>query len=404
MICIAGKNNIAVDIMQYLLDKKGISPEEIVICCNKTETGDNKWQRSLRFFAKKNNIKEVQLEELYEQKDLLFLSLEYDKIINPFLFESKKLYNIHFSMLPKYKGMYTSAMPLLNNEQWTGVTFHEIDRGIDTGNILLQKRFRIEADDTSRDVYLKYIKYGTSLVKDFIDLYFSNWCSLEVKPQNFMIASYYSRNTLDYGNLVVDLNQTAINIRNQIRAFNFREYQIPEIYGKSITQTQITNIPSKDKPGTIIWKTDDRIEIASIDYNIVLYIDQFENILEACKNGNLEELKKIKNLSFYVNQQNQYGWTPLMVAVYNDCFEIVQLLLTENADISLVNYNGANLLMYAKEAFLKFNDSRLFEQFYHLGLDLEQKDYSGNSLIDYCKKDGIGKIGMVEIYKEGIST
>ena len=93
-----------------------------------------------------------------------------------------------------------------------------------------------------------------------------------------------------------------------------------------------------------------------------------------------------------------------MVAVYNDCFEIVQLLLTENADISLVNYNGANLLMYAKEAFLKFNDSRLFEQFYHLGLDLEQKDYSGNSLIDYCKKDGIGKIGMVEIYKEGIST
>lgn len=72
--------------------------------------------------------------------DLIFISLEFDKIVNPDLFKDARLYNIHFSLLPSYKGMYTSAIPILNGEEMVGVTFHEIDKGIDTGNIIAQKK------------------------------------------------------------------------------------------------------------------------------------------------------------------------------------------------------------------------------------------------------------------------
>ena len=54
--------------------------------------------------------------------------------------------------------MYTSCLPILNGETITGVTLHKIDSGIDTGYIIKQKVFKININDTARDLYLKYLK------------------------------------------------------------------------------------------------------------------------------------------------------------------------------------------------------------------------------------------------------
>ena len=143
-ICIAGKNNIACNILEYLIFQKNMKKEQLFVCCNKNDNGKNTWQRSLRYTAKLLGIKEVCLDDLYDIQDLVFLSLEFDKIIKPTLFTSRKLFNIHFSLLPSYKGMYTAALPILNNEKHTGVTFHKIDNGIDTGPIIAQKKIIID--------------------------------------------------------------------------------------------------------------------------------------------------------------------------------------------------------------------------------------------------------------------
>jgi len=81
----------------------------VCVICDKTEKGINSQQKSLRFFARKMKIKECEIQELYKVRDLVFLSLEFDQIVNPELFTTRKLYNIHFSMLPSYKGVYTSV-------------------------------------------------------------------------------------------------------------------------------------------------------------------------------------------------------------------------------------------------------------------------------------------------------
>ena len=137
-ICVAGKNNIAVDVLEYLI-RINNGRYELGVVCNKTETGKNSWQKSLRFFSQRFNVPEYHLEDMYMRDDLIFISLEFDKIVNPDLFKDARLFNIHFSLLPSYKGMYTSAIPILNGEEMVGVTFHEIDKGIDTGNINAQK-------------------------------------------------------------------------------------------------------------------------------------------------------------------------------------------------------------------------------------------------------------------------
>ena len=69
--------------------------------------------------------------------------IEFDQIIKPTEFRSNRLFNIHFSYLPEFKGMYTSAIPILQGSTHTGVTLHGIDQGIDTGPIIAQEKFEI---------------------------------------------------------------------------------------------------------------------------------------------------------------------------------------------------------------------------------------------------------------------
>ena len=56
--------------------------------------------------------------------------------------------NVHSALLPHYRGVLPTFWVLANGEDTTGVTVHQMTPGIDGGNILLQKRVGIEADET----------------------------------------------------------------------------------------------------------------------------------------------------------------------------------------------------------------------------------------------------------------
>lgn len=271
-LCIAGKNNIAVDVLEYVLKHGLYDNTEVVVICNKTETGINTWQKSLRYYAELWSITEITLEQAYRINDMVFLSLEFDRIINPSLFSTRFLYNIHFSALPKYKGMYTSALPILRHEQETGVTFHKIDFGIDTGDIVDQIVFPIEFEDTSRDLYMKYIKYGTQLAIKEIKQIQKTGNDLPAVRQDSMKSTYFSRDEIDYTKPIeINLHDTALGIHDQVRAFFFPEYQIPQVFGKKIVKSRITGRKSLKKPGCLIHHTDEYLVVSTIDYDIELY-------------------------------------------------------------------------------------------------------------------------------------
>lgn len=167
-ICIAGKNQIAIDALKYLIENNIFPKQSLFGCINSTDNGINEWQPSFKYFCLVNNVKLLKLEELYLLEDLIFISLEFDKIIKPELFKTKKLFNIHFSLLPKYKGMYTSIMPILYDERKSGVTLHKIDAGIDTGEIINQISFNINLENNSYDLYRLYLIHSFELFKNNI--------------------------------------------------------------------------------------------------------------------------------------------------------------------------------------------------------------------------------------------
>lgn len=265
-ICIAGKNQIAINAVKYLIHKLGFSESEVLICINKTDNGINSWQPSLRLFAENNRMSIVTLDDIYNIDDLVFFSLEFDRIINPEKFITKKLFNIHFSLLPAYKGMYTSVFPLLDGEKYSGVSLHKIDEGIDTGDIIAQKKFKINIHDTCRDLYFNYLKHGEKLFTDNVANILNE--QIYYSPQNYLGASYYSKNSIDFSNITIDLNKTSFQIHNQIRAFIFPEYQLPEISGRKIIKSYLTNEKIKIKYYNSL---DNKIILSGIDgYKIIL--------------------------------------------------------------------------------------------------------------------------------------
>lgn len=379
-ICIAGKNTIAVEVCKFIRNNYPNIP--LCFIPNSTDTGENDFQPSFKKYCLQRGIPEVSLKDLYEWDDLIFLSMEFNRIVRPEKFVSKRLFNIHFSLLPQYKGMYTSAVTLRNGEKRVGVTFHYIDSGIDTGWIIDQTGFDVDENEIAYTLYRKYTLYGTQIViKNLPDV-------IEGKekghPQPILGSSYYSKKSIDYSDLRLDTNQTAYNIDCQVRAYHFRNYQLPKFEDYTILYCKYTQDKSLEAPGTIVDKTDKYLRVATIDYDILLYVDRFAELMEAVRNNDIEKIKLEKDLSYYKEEkETTHGWTLLMVAAYLNHFEIVKVLINSGFSLNEVNYNGTTVAMYAKDGALKTkNTDSLFYIIEH-GADLTAKDLNEKDLFDY---------------------
>lgn len=379
-ICIGGKNNIAVDVCEYI---KTYYPDiDVYAITTKGDDGIDGFQRSFKKYAEENGVGIVSLKDVYEWEDLIFLSTEFDRIIRPARFKSKELFNIHFSKLPKYKGCHTAAMPILNGDKFTGVTFHLMEAGIDTGDIIDQRELLIENNDTCGSLYLKLIRLGTEVVIANLESVINH--SYKAYPQPIDDSTYFPRTEIDYANNTIDYNRTALQIDRQIRAFSFRAYQLPKFNETQIVSTKITCDKSIEKPGTVISEDTNSIRIATIDNDVILYKERMDVILGYVKDGDIKSLSEVDNLRDYVYEHEAtHGWTLLMVAAYNAQYEIAKYLLSLGSDVNARNYNGTTVIMYAKDGMINSNDGKLFNYLLNQGANPYLKDYSGKNLFEY---------------------
>lgn len=379
LICIAGKNRIAVECARYL---SGYVPiNQLVVCANKTDTGNDTWQPSLKKWAADASVSERSLAEVSAAPSLIFFSLEFDKIINVKKFQTKNLFNIHFSLLPEYKGMYTSIWPILEGKSYSGVSLHRIDRGIDTGDLIAQEKFSIPEDMRSRDLYDVYLRHGIELFKTWVHRIIEG--NYDVTPQSSSGSSYRSASSIDFQNVEIDLNQTAETIHNQIRAFCFPEYQLPKVFSLNVSKSRITRTRSEKPPGTIVSQTESSVTIATIDFDIEVTKDPFSQFISGCESGDLESaesaLGRIENLE----EQNSKGWTPLMVAAYHGIDKFVKTAIDRGANVNAKNFKGTTVLMYGTSGAIRTNRKESLVRLLNSGADTSIRDHSGRTVTDY---------------------
>jgi methionyl-tRNA formyltransferase len=78
--------------------------------------------------------------------------------------------NVHFSLLPKYRGAAPIQWALINGETETGVTLFWLDEGMDTGAIFLQKKMAIQPEDDADSLRNKLVDAGVICLEDALEL------------------------------------------------------------------------------------------------------------------------------------------------------------------------------------------------------------------------------------------
>ena len=128
--------------------------------------------------------------EIKGKPDIIFFIgntkiLPEDKMIAPCL-------NIHPGLLPKYRGRYSIPYVIFNGEEYFGVTLHWIDKGIDSGEIIMQEKIKIEEYDTAYSLWQKFNEVGERMFGEFLNMWLS--CKPIVSyPQDEKEATYYHR-------------------------------------------------------------------------------------------------------------------------------------------------------------------------------------------------------------------
>jgi len=76
--------------------------------------------------------------------------------------------NVHFSLLPKYRGAAPIQWALINGETETGVTLFWLDEGMDTGPVFLQKKLSILPEDDADTLRNKLVKVGVQALEELL--------------------------------------------------------------------------------------------------------------------------------------------------------------------------------------------------------------------------------------------
>ena len=85
-----------------------------------------------------------------------------------------KIINIHPSLLPKYKGLYTHKKAIENNEKYAGCTVHYVTKKLDSGKIILKQKVKVNRNDTPISLAKKVLKKEHLIYPKAIKIIFPN--------------------------------------------------------------------------------------------------------------------------------------------------------------------------------------------------------------------------------------
>lgn len=125
-------------------------------------------------------------------------------------------FNLHGSLLPKYRGAAPINWAVIKGEKTTGVTTFFIQHQIDTGDIILQKEMPIGPDETAGDVHDRMMVLGAEAVLETVKRIESG--TVELQKQDHQTATKAPK--LFRENCEVDFNQTSEVIHNFIRGLS----------------------------------------------------------------------------------------------------------------------------------------------------------------------------------------
>ena len=174
--------------------------------------------------------------------------------------------NVHFSLLPKYRGAAPVNWAIVNGESVTGVTTMKMDEGLDTGDILLQSETPIGEDETSVELMSRLSVDGAELLSTTLD----RLDSLSPLPQKHEEATLAPIMKKEDG--VIEFGRTAEDIARRVRGFQPFPTSFSYLDGKKVTFWQVRARSEggvQSLPGTVIGAAGGTLSVACGDGSLL---------------------------------------------------------------------------------------------------------------------------------------
>ncbi|MGB0863238.1 MAG: methionyl-tRNA formyltransferase [Saprospiraceae bacterium] len=125
-------------------------------------------------------------------------------------------FNLHGSLLPKYRGAAPINWAVINGDQETGVSTFFLKHEIDTGNLLFQSKLPIEENETVGEIHDKMMGLGADLVLKTVKSIENN--DYEPKSQDESLVSHAPK--IFHKTCKIDFNQSTLKIHNFVRGLS----------------------------------------------------------------------------------------------------------------------------------------------------------------------------------------
>jgi methionyl-tRNA formyltransferase len=177
--------------------------------------------------------------------------------------------NLHASLLPRWRGAAPIQATIAAGDRETGITVMYMDEGLDTGDILLQRKIDIAPNETGASLHDRLAEIAPDALRDALKMF----PNAPRTPQDNSIATYAPKLNRESGR--INWNEPAEPIERKIRAHNpwpgaFTEFENRKL---KIFSASIANL--RGKPGEILRK-DRELIVATADRALSLDEVQLE--------------------------------------------------------------------------------------------------------------------------------
>jgi len=171
--------------------------------------------------------------------------------------------NIHASLLPKLRGAAPIQWAIINGEKETGVCSMLMEKGLDTGAVLLTTRETIQPDDTAGSLHDRLAVKGAKVLIDTLKTYAKN--AIQPQTQDHDLATYAPMLTKDDG--LLNWSKSAVSLEHFIRgvtpwpgAFTHFDRQRLKIF-----KSDPIDMKTTEPPGTVVQGFPDELRVATGD-------------------------------------------------------------------------------------------------------------------------------------------
>ncbi len=207
------------------------------------------------------------VEELRKYPADIFVVAAFGQLLSEEILNMPRLgcINIHASLLPAYRGAAPIQWCVINGEEKTGVTIMQMAKGMDTGDILLQKEVVLDEKETGGSLFDRLMETGAELIVEVLPKIEAGELTPVVQQEE--LATYAGKITKDMGN--IDFAKSAVTIERLIRGLNpwpsaFTHYKgkILKIWEADVV-SECANAENP-VPGTVIAMDKESFTLATI--------------------------------------------------------------------------------------------------------------------------------------------